>query len=71
MATLVYLEMMFPFKKEPVLATAEVVRCETSEFKGKKAPLIILRYLIIDGNDRSAMTSYIISRGKSLGANRA
>lgn len=65
--TLVYLEMMFPFKEEPVLATAEVVRAETSKFKGKKVPLIILRYLIIDMKDHSSMTSYLISRGKSLG----
>lgn len=65
--TLLYLEMSFPFQDEPVLATAEVVRCEKGKFKGKTVPLIMVRFILINETVHNAMTSFIISRGKNIG----
>ena len=63
--TLVYLEMSFPFSQTPVLATAEVIRRQTAEHRGKKVSRIMVRYLLIDDTARDRMTAFIISRGKT------
>jgi len=65
--TLIYLELYFPFRKEPVLATAEVVRKQEMVYKDKPVALIMVRYLIMEPAAQDQMTGFIISRGRAVG----
>lgn len=62
--TLVLLEIIFPFSDRPLMATGEVVRRDTSMFKGRTVNLIMVKFLMLDETMRSKLVSFLISRGK-------
>lgn len=64
--TLLFMEIRFPFGEEPLLATAEVVRRQEAEFKGKKVSMVMIKYLLMDPVAQDKMVSFIISRGRSV-----
>lgn len=65
--TLVYLEITFPYSPEPFLVSGEVVRLGTKEIKGRKASLIMVRYLLYDALAHEKMVGFIISHGRTTG----
>lgn len=63
--TLLLLEILFPFSKDPMIVTAEVVRREEEVFKDKKVSKIMVRYLVLDEEVLNKLISFVISRGKN------
>ena len=55
-----YIELHFPFDKEPVMAVGEVIRTKPDTLKGKNVFLCITRYVLIAPEVQDRMVGFFI-----------
>ncbi len=60
---LLYMEMLFPFDKNPVCIIAEALHTKPDVFKGKKVFLCMVRYLLVSPKQQDGMVAYFIGEG--------
>ncbi len=56
----IYVELHFPFDKEPVMAIAEVIRTKPDTLKGKNVFVCITKYLLIGPDVQDRMVGFFI-----------
>ncbi|GMT41657.1 MAG: hypothetical protein IEMM0002_0068 [bacterium] len=61
--SLLYVEMFFPFDKNPICTVSEVLRIKSGVLKGKKVFLCVTRFVLIGPKEQDRMVAYMIGDG--------